>query len=145
MHRRVVQRILSSGDTQEAGGLLEGFGSHTWHVEQFPPRAERPVLRAVVDDVLCQSRSQTGYVCEQMLACGVYVYANEVHAALHCPVEALLQCRLIYIVLVLSHADALRVYLHQLCQRVHQSPADADGATDGNIVVRKLLPRQFRR
>ena len=47
--------------------------------------------------------------------------------------------RLIHIVLILAHADALRVNLHQLAQRVHQTASDAHGAAHSNIIIRKFL------
>ena len=43
------------------------------------------------------------------------------------------------ILLVLSHTDAAGVYLHQFCQRVHQSAPYAYGSTHGNILIGELF------
>ena len=41
--------------------------------------------------------------------------------------------------LVLTHTDALRVNLHEFCQRVHQPATDGDGTAHGHILIGKLL------
>jgi hypothetical protein len=37
MYGSVVQRIFGSGDTEKAGTLLKGFGTHAWDFHQFFP------------------------------------------------------------------------------------------------------------
>ena len=74
-----------------------------------------------------------------MLAGGVEFHADGVHAAHHSLVEALFKLFLVYIVLVLAHADAFRVDLHQFGQRIHQATANADGTTHSDVVVRELV------
>ena len=59
-------------------------------------------------------------------------------------VEALLEARLVDVVLVLADADRLGVDLHQFGQRVHQAAADANGAAHRHVLVGKLFPRRFR-
>ena len=46
--------------------------------------------------------------------------------------------------LILSHTDALRVNLHQLSQRVHQSSADTYGTTHGDILIREFISGNLR-
>ncbi len=47
--------------------------------------------------------------------------------------------------LILADADGLGIDLDELGERVLQSARDGDGAANGEIQVRKLLPRNFRR
>ena len=56
----------------------------------------------------------------------------------------MLQFALVHIVLVLPHADALRVDLHQFGQRVHQPPPDAHRAAHRHVLVGKLLAGGLR-
>ena len=74
-----------------------------------------------------------------MFAGGVEVYAHGIHATDHGLVETLFEAHLVHIVLVLPHPNALGVYLHQLCQRVHEPAADACGTTYGDVLVGKFF------
>ncbi len=67
-----------------------------------------------------------------------------VHAGDHCVIERTLERGLIDIVLVLTHADRLGIDLHQLCQRIHETPADRNRAAHCEIEIGKFLPRDFR-
>ena len=78
---------------------------------------------SVVDNVLCQHGAQSADILQQVAAGRVQVHADAVDAAHYRLVELLLQFCLVHVVLVLSHADALRVNLYQFGQRVHQSAA----------------------
>ena len=51
----------------------------------------------------------------------------------------MLKFRLVDIMLVLPYPYALRVYLHEFSQRVHESSADAHGTSHGDILVGELL------
>lgn len=102
------------------------------------------MLPAVIDDVLRQGRSETADVHKQVLRGRVDIDADEVDAALHRPVERVLEFGLVHVVLILSHADALRVDLDQFGQRVHQSSADGDRSTRRHVLVGKLLARRRR-
>ena len=144
MYSRVVQRVAAVGNAQESRTLLVGRGAQPRHLLQLCARREGTVLSAVVDDVLCQRRPQSAYVCQQVLRCRVQVHAHQVDAAFHGLVKALLQFRLVHVVLILSHADALRVNLHQLGQRVHQAAAYRHGTAHGHVFVRKLLAGNLR-
>ena len=97
------------------------------------------MLRAVIHYVLCQCRAETAHVSKQVARGRIHVYTHAVYAALHRLVEGVLQFALIYIVLVLSDAYAFRVNLHQLCQRVHQSAANANSSAHGDILIWELL------
>ena len=74
-----------------------------------------------------------------MLRGGVQVYAHGVYTALYHMVERVLEHALIYIVLILAHAYALRIDLYQLGQRVHQSAAYAHGAAHGDILIGEFI------
>ena len=143
MHGGMIQRIFSSGDAKKSCTLLKGFGAHARHFHQFFPRTESSVLCPVIDNVLCQLGAQTGYIGEQMTACRIEIYPDQVHAILYRLIECFLQLRLVYIVLVLTHADGLWIYLHQFCQRVHQAASDGDCPTHRYVVIRKLVTSNF--
>ena len=73
----------------------------------------------------------------------VQLDADRVHAAHDGIVQALLESRLVDIVLVLSHADGARIDFHELRERVHEPPADGNGAADRGIETGKLLAGGF--
>ena len=136
---RIVERVLGIGNAKESGTLQESRGAKSRHFLQLGTRSKGTILAAIVDDVLGQCRSESADVHQQMLGGGVQVDAHLVDATLDGLVERVLQLRLVNVVLILSHADALRVYFHQFCQRVHQPAPDADGSAHGDVLVGKLL------
>ncbi len=140
-----VERVLGAGDAQEAGALREGGRTEARHFLQLLARGEGAMLTAVVDDVLRQRWPEPTDVGQQVLRRRVDVDADGIDAQLHRLVEAVAQLRLVDVVLILSHADALRVNLHQFGQRIHQSAADAHGAAHSDILVGELLARHLRR
>ena len=134
-----VEGVLGSWDTQEAGTLLEGGRAEARHFFQLGAGGEGTVLLAVVHDVLRQDRSQARDVGQQILRGGVDIHADGVDAELHGLVEAVLKFCLVDIMLVLPYPYALRVYLHEFSQRIHEFSADAHGTTHGDILVGELL------
>ena len=102
------------------------------------------MFRAVIDYVLCQGRTETGDVGEQVLAGGVEVHAHGVHAPLHGEVKGMLQFCLVNIVLVLPHTDGFGIYLYEFRQRVGKASSYAHGTAHGDIVVGELLACYFR-
>jgi hypothetical protein len=53
----------------------------------------------------------------------------------------LLQVALVDVMLVLTDADAARVQLDQLRERVHQAATDRHCAADRDVAIRKFFPR----
>ena len=102
------------------------------------------MLAPIIHDVLSQGRPQSAHVGKQVLAGRVHIHTDGVYAELYGLVKTVLQFGLVHIVLVLSHANALGVDLYQFGQRIHESPADADGPPDGDILVGKLLAGHLR-
>ena len=145
MDSRIVQRVRPLGNAQEAGTLLKSLCSHAGHLKEFTARSERTVLGTVVHDVLGQLRSQAGNVSEQVLACRVHIHTHQIHTVYHRLVKRLFQSSLVYVVLVLPHADGFRINLHQLGQRVHQPAPDGHSSPHRDIVIGKLLTRRLRR
>ena len=144
MHGRIVQRIGSPGDAQEARALLESLGAQAGHLLELFPAGEVTVGRAVVRDGLGKGRAYTAHILQQVRAGSVQGHAHAVHAAFHGVVQFFLQQALVYIVLILSYAQGLGVNLHQFGQGIHQAPADGNRATYGNVVLGKLLPAHLR-
>ena len=79
-----------------------------------------------------------------MAACRIQVYSYQVHTAFYRLVERLFQFILVYVVLVLSHTDRLRIDLHQFRKRIHQAASDRNRAAHRDIVVGKFVARRFR-
>ena len=113
--------------------MLEGSRTKTWHLLQLSPRVEGSVLLPVVYDILCQGGPQSADVHQEMLRGGIEVDTHEVDATLYGLVEGMLEFRLVYVVLILPHADALGVNLDKFCEGIHQSSAYRDGSTNGDV------------
>ena len=101
------------------------------------------MLPAVIDDVLRQGWSETADVHEQVLRGRVDIDADEVDAALHRPVERVLEFGLVHVVLILSHADALRVDLDQLRKRVLKPSCNRHRASLRHIEIREFVSCQL--
>ena len=140
MHGRGIQGILAILDAQEARGLLEGLGAEAADLQELLTAFEGAVLEAVGHDALGQALADAGYVGQQLVGGAVHVHAHPVHAALDHIVQALLEGGLIHVVLVLAHADALGVHLHQLRQGILEAAGDAHGAAHGDVMLREFLP-----
>ena len=98
------------------------------------------MLEAVGHDVLGQPLADTRHIGQQLVGGAVEVHAHAVHAALHHIIQALLEGGLVHVVLVLPHADALGIHLHQFRQGILEAPGDAHGAPHGDVVLGELLP-----
>jgi len=105
---------------------------------------EGSILLPVIHDVLGKGRPKTADIHQQMLGGGVKVDANEVDAALDGLIQRMFEFRLVYIVLILSHANALGVDLDQFSQRVHKSAAYGDSTADSDILIRELVAGNLR-
>ena len=137
----VVERVGRVGDAQEAGRLLVDLLREPRHLQQAVARSEQPRLRPVLDDRARQAGADPRHVRQQVVRGGVHVDAHLVHARIDHRLEAAPQAGLGDIVLVLPDADALRIDLHQLGQRVLQAARDRDRAADGDVQLGELLAR----
>ena len=99
---------------------------------------------AVFDDLLRGALVDAGHVAHQRPGGCVEVHAHAVDAGFDGGLQALLQAALVHVVLVLAHADRLRVDLYQLRERILQAPGDGNGAAHGEIEIGKLLAGDFR-
>ena len=102
------------------------------------------MLAAIVYNVLGQSGPQSAYIGKQVLRGGIKVDTNRVNTTLYGLVERVFQHRLVYIVLILAYAYALRIYLDQLGQRVHQSAAYGYGTAHGDILIGEFVAGHLR-
>ena len=144
VHPCRVQRILAVRHPQESRALLKGLRPKLRHLFQRLP-GRNPVLLPIGNDVLRQRRPDPGHVAQQLRRGGGHFHAHLVHALLHDAVQRLRQLVLLQVVLILPHADGLRINLHQLRQRVLHPPCDGNGAPLRHVEVRKLLRRQLAR
>ena len=143
MYGRVIQWMLCPGNTEKACALLKGLVTKPANIPELLPGAERSVLFSVINNILCQLRTQTRHISQQMLACSVEVDPNLVDTAFNYLVKAFPELALIDIMLVLTHTDRFRINLNQLGQGVGQPPADGDGTAYRHIVTGKLIPCCF--
>ena len=143
MHRRIVQRILSSPDAQETGTLLIGGGTQALDFQQLVAGCIGSVHPAVFHYVLRKGGTYAGHISEQMSGCGVQIDSHTVHAGFHHVVQLIPQCSLIHIILVLPHSERLRVNFHKFSKRVHQPSAYGNSTPYGHIIFRKFLPCHF--
>ena len=145
VNRRPVQRVPALRHAQEAGRLLVCLRSQPLDLQQIAALLEGAVLVAPGDDVLRQLGTDAGHVLEQSWRGGVSIHAHRVDCVFHHRVQRACQLLLVHVVLVQPDADALRVDLDQLGQRVLQAAGDADRAAHRHVQVGKLVARQPRR
>ncbi|MNC19823.1 hypothetical protein D3C75_677620 [compost metagenome] len=143
MDWRIVQRCLSTADPHEAHTLLEGLGPQTRHLLQLLAAYELAILLPVLDDVLGCGAVNSGHILQKRRRSRVQIHAHMVHRRFHHAVQAFAEPLLLHVVLVLPHADRLRLDLHQLRQRVLHPPGNRDGAALRHIQVRELLLGQL--
>ena len=142
MHSRRIQRVFTVHHAQEAGALLESLRPQLRHFLQRRPAGD-PVFFPVGNDVFRQRRADARHMAQQFRRRRADFHAYLVYALLHHTVQGGAQFILLQVVLVLSHADGLRVNLHQFSQRILHAAGDRYRAALGHVKVRKLLRGQL--
>ncbi len=145
MHGGGVQRIGRAADAQKAGALFEGFRAQSLDLLEFFAALERTVFVAPGHNRLRQRRPHARDALQQRGARRVEFHPHAVYAAHDHFVQLGGKERLVHVVLVLPHANRLRVDLHEFRQRILQAAADGNGAAHGQIEVRELLAGDFAR
>ncbi len=145
VHGGRVERIVAGANSQEARRLLERLRPQSRHGLELVARLERAVRVPVGHDVLGERRRQARDPRQQRSGRRVHVDADGVDAVLDHGVELARELGLADVVLVLAHADRLRVDLHEFGQRILQPARDRDGATDADVDLRELARREFGR
>ena len=135
----IVQRVFGTRNAHKAGSLFKGLRAEALHVLQGFAASVGTVFFAVFHDGFGQSIAKACHVRKQRSRSAVHVYTDHVHAAFHHFVQAFLEFALVHVVLVLAHANGLRVHLHQFGQRVLQTAANGDGATGRHVFLREFL------
>ena len=102
------------------------------------------MLGAVGDDAFGGRGAHARHVREQLHGGAVEVHAHGVHAVFDGVVEGAAQGGRRHVVLVLAHADGLRVDFDELGERVLQAARNGDGAAYGHVVVGQLGGGQGR-
>ena len=67
----------------------------------------------IVNDILGKCRPETADIHQQMLGGSVEIDTYGIDTAFDGLVKGMLELGLVYIMLILSYTDALRIYLHQ--------------------------------
>ena len=88
---------------------------------------------------------QTGNPRQERGGSGVHVHADGVHAVFDHRVQRFGELALVYVVLILPHADGFRVDFDQLGERVLQPAGNGHRTAQGNVQVGELARRQFGR
>ncbi len=105
MHGGHIQRIGAAANPQEPRGLFEGLGAEASYSGQLDARAELAVRVAVLDDLLRCPLCDARHIAQQRVRGRVEVDADAVDARFHRAFQALHQLLLIYVMLILAHAD----------------------------------------
>src|SRR5438034_10407136 len=136
MHGGVVERIDPTANPEESGGLLERLRPELRHLPEVVSTPEHSVRIAMGHDVPGHRRGESRHVAEQLFRGRVHVDADVIHATLYRLLQLPLQQPLIDVVLVLAHADRLRIDLHELRERILKPASDAHRSADGDVEVR---------
>ena len=144
MHRRSVERLLATGDTQKARALLERLVAETRHSHQFLAAYERAIGLAEGDDVLGQTAVESRDLSEQRHRGGIEIHADRVHAVLDHGVQGARQPRLVDVVLILTDTDRLGLDLDQFGERILQPARDRDRAAQRDIQLGQFLRGELR-
>ena len=143
MYRGVVQRLGAFRYPQKTGALLKGLFPQFGYLQKLFAGEESAVLFPIGDDVFGDGGGDSRNMGQQRVGSGVQIYPHGVDTVLHYPGKGAVQgCRR-HIVLILPDPDGFGIDLHQLCQRVLQTPGDGYGAAQRYVVVGKFLRRQF--
>ena len=142
VHAGVVERVRARPGRAGSPPPARTSSSRSAAPRAAPSRdLNSPAFAAVLDDACASAGPDAGDVRQQVVRGGVQVDADLVHAGVDHLVEALLERRLRHVVLVLADADALRIDLHQLGQRILQPARDRDRAAHGEVELGELLAR----
>ena len=134
---------VAAADFQEPGRLHEACFAQTGHLAQLLAVAEGTVLAAKFIEPPRGQLVQARDISQQRRAGRVDVHAHVVHARFDHLVQRRPQVFGLHVVLIEAHADAGRIDLDQLAERILQAAADRDGAAERGIVVGKLFAAQF--
>ena len=140
-----VENVFPLRHAQEARALLKRLRPDARHLFERGARRVRPVCLAVGDNIFRRRVVEPGDIGKERRRRRVQIDANGVYAVLHHAAERFIQPRRGHIVLVLPDADALRLDLHKLGERVLQAPRDGNRGAERNIVIRKFLRAEFGR
>ena len=127
MNGRRIQRILAAGYAEEACALLERVRAQLGHLFEGGAGGDA-VFFAVGDNVPGQSGTDSGDVGQQLGRGGRHLDADQIDALLDDAVQRAGQLVLLEVVLILTHADCLRIDLDQLGKRVLHAAGNGYGA-----------------
>ena len=124
MHSRRIQGIGAVRDPQKARRLFKRLRPETRYFQQRLTVSKSTVRVTVGDDRLRLRPGQARHAAQQRGGRRIQIHAHGVHAVFHHGIQFTCQFRLVHIVLILPHADRLRVNLHQFRQGILQTPSD---------------------
>ena len=121
MHGGGVQGIRAVRNPQKARRLFKRLRPETRYFQQRLAISKSTVRVTVGDDRFRLRPGQARHAAQQRGGRRIQIHAHGVHAVFHHCVQFASQFRLVHIVLILPHADRLRVNLHQFRQGILQA------------------------
>ena len=132
--------MLAVADAQETRRLLESLTADSRHILERRAGLERSVRLPVLGNRAGNTLRDTGNVAQHVRAGGVELHPDRVDAGDNRVGEARIEQFRIHVMLILPHSDGLRLYLHELRERVHEPAADGYRAADRDVLLGKLRP-----
>ncbi len=143
MYAGGIQGILPIQNPHKAGALFIGLGAEFGHFQKLLSVSKASIGLPVIHNVSGYGLVDTGYVFQQRYGGGVQVHAHFVHTVFHHPPQGFPQFFLIHVMLILPHADGLRINLHQFRQRVLEPAGNGCGAALAHVKIGKFLRGQL--
>ena len=111
VHAGIIKRLAALGHAQKARALFKSLRPELGHLLQFRAGGKRAVILAVSHYVFANGRVESRYPQQQSGRCRIKVGSYGVHTVLDDAVQRLAEPFLRHIVLILTYAYGLRLYL----------------------------------
>ena len=143
MDPRGIEWIFAIGNLQEPRCLDKRALTDSRDLFQLFARCKWTVLATIFVQSPRRQLIQAGDIAQQRRARRVDVDPDVVHARVNDRVQGRLKRFTLHVVLVQPNANIGRIDLDQLGQRVQQSSANRNGATNGGVVVLKDAATEY--
>jgi hypothetical protein len=134
-----VERVGAIGNLEKARSLREGRWADSLDLHQLVTSREGTVLLAVVDDAPGRQLIETGDVPQKGSTRRIQIDAYEVDATGNDRFQCFLELLRVYVVLIESYANVLRLDLDQLGQRILEPAADRNPAAERCVAFGQLF------
>ena len=135
----VIKRVRAFCNLKEACTLFKGFWTKARNLFQIFAACDFSVCVAVSNNLLCSRNVNTRNVLQKHVRSCVKVYTNLVYNRAYNFIKLLSKLFLVYIVLVKSNADCLRVNFYKLSKRVLKTAAHRNSTANHYVKVREFF------